>query len=263
MASEPPKADESAHASRPRIYDCIGVGYARLRQPDPRIARQIHAALGEAKTVLNVGAGTGSYEPRDRDVIALEPSKEMVAQRATGPVVRGVAESLPFRENQFDAALALLTVHHWVDARAGLRELTRVARRVVVFTFDPDWTGRFWLIREYVPAVIEFEDGRAPGIAMVADALGGARVEHVPVPHDCTDGFQAAYWRRPERYLDPRVRASISTFAQIPDAVLAPGLARLEADLASGAWADNHADLLRREEMDYGYRLLVAEERET
>ncbi len=258
MASSAPKTHATAHASHPRIYDRIGVGYASLRRPDPRIARRIHAALGDARHVLNVGAGTGSYEPTDRRLIALEPSREMIAQRGPGPVVRGVAEKLPFGDRQFDAALALLTVHHWLDPLAGLRELRRVARRVVVFTFDPTWTERFWFIREYVPAVIDFENGRALEIERVTAELGGARVEAVPIPHDCTDGFQAAYWRRPERYLDPRVRASISTFAQVPDEQVDPGVARLAADLDSGAWADRHADLLQLDEVDYGYRLVVA-----
>ncbi len=241
-------------------YETIGVGYTGRRVPDPRLAARIHDALDEARTVVNVGAGAASYEPTDRLVVAVEPSSVMLAQRPVGAAValRGVAEALPVAGDTFDAALAVLTVHHWADVDAGLAEMRRVARRQVVFGFDPDRQLDLWFTAEYVPASAAFESGRAPGVARVADVLGGARVEPVPIPHDCSDGFLGAYWRRPEAYLDPDVRASISSLAQLDPADVEPGVERLATDLASGAWRQRHADLLALDELDLGYRLIVA-----
>ena len=244
--------------SHPKIYDAIGHGYATQRRSDPRIARQIHEALGDAETIVNVGAGAGAYEPLGRRVVAVEPSREMIAQRGAGPALRGVGESLPFPNQSFDAALASLTIHHWRDPAAGLAELRRVAGRVVVFTFDPELQDRFWLFAEYIPAALDFEDDRAVPLSLVVESLGEGRVTPVPIPADCTDGFLASYWRRPERYLDPVVRQSISTFAQLPADVVEAGMSKLKADLESGAWEHRHADLLGKEEMDWGYRLVVA-----
>ena len=242
-------------------YDTIGRVYSRYRATDPNIAAQIHAALGDARTVLNVGAGTGSYEPADRMVVALEPSPVMIAQRAldAAPVVLGRAEMLPFPDGAFDAVLALLTVHHWEDVEAGLRELRRVAPRQVVLTWDPEGmtAESFWLTRDYLPEA----SGEDWGFAALPEILAGlpaARAVAVPIPHDCRDGFFRAYWRRPEAYLDPDVRASISALALVDDAVLAPGLARLRADLESGAWRERHADLLGADALDLGYRLVIA-----
>jgi SAM-dependent methyltransferase len=239
-------------------YDEIGRGYAEVRRPDPRIARQVERAIGVGASVVNVGAGTGSYEPAGT-VVAVEPSATMIAQRPPGaaPCIQAAAESLPFADGAFDVALAILTIHHWSDVAAGIAELRRVARRQVVLTFDPEFTASFWLARDYLPAAIALDRERVPAIETVRTALGGARLEPVLVPHDCTDGFFGAYWRRPERYLEPEVRAGISTCAMLGDA-LAPGLARLRADLASGAWRDRNADLLELDELDVGYRLLVA-----
>jgi SAM-dependent methyltransferase len=242
-------------------YDTIGRVYSRYRGTDPRIAAQIHAALGDARAVLNVGAGTGSYEPTDRIVIALEPSPVMIAQRAldAAPVVRGCAEMLPFPDDAFDVVLALLTVHHWDDVDAGLRELRRVAPRQIVLTWDPErmTAESFWLTRDYLPEA----SGEEWGFAALPEVLAGlpaARVEPVPIAHDCRDGFFRAYWRRPEAYLDPDVRASISALALLDDAALAPGLARLRSDLESGAWRERYADLLDVDALDLGYRLVVA-----
>ena len=243
-------------------YDRIGRLYRRHRRPDPRIASRIDRALGDARTVVNVGAGTGSYEPGDRRLVAVEPSAVMVAQRApeTAPVVRGVAEALPFADDQFDAALAVLTVHHWRDQAAGLAELRRVSRRQVVLCFDPAVNRAHWLVTDYLPELGDIEDERAPAPGRVAGMLGGrARIEVVPVPADCTDGFQNAYWRRPEAYLDADVRACTSTLAVLDRAVLDRGLQRLTDDLDSGAWHARHADLLDLDEFDGGYRLVVAE----
>lgn len=243
-------------------YDTLGTTYARTRRPDPRIAAQIHAALGNVTDVINVGAGTGSYEPA-RTVLAVEPSKVMLAQRPPGsaPAVEAVAERLPLRDGAADAVMALLTVHHWTDQAAGIAELLRVARRrVVVLTWDQSvFRERFWLVKEYLPEAAAFDDTRAVPTERLAELLGGARQEPVPVPHDCTDGFAAAYWRRPHAYLDPRVRAGISLLTQPGETALAPGLARLADDLAAGRWHTRHAELLTRDTFDVGYRLLVAD----
>ena len=239
-------------------YDTIGIDYARLRQPDPRIAARIEAALGNARTVLNVGAGTGSYEPADRAVTALEPSAEMIRQRPAGaaPAVRGVAEALPFPDQSFDAAMAVLTVHHWTDQRRGLGELRRVSRGpIVILTYDPAFRG-FWLADDYLPALTALDEVKMPPLGIYGEVLGKVRIEPVPIPHDCRDGFLCAYWRRPAAYLDPRLRAAMSSFNLIGD--VSEPIALLEADLASGAWQARHGHLLEREELDLGYRLVVA-----
>ncbi|GAA3997407.1 class I SAM-dependent methyltransferase [Streptomyces plumbiresistens] len=244
------------------IYDTLGASYGRTRQPDPRIAAQLHAALADAADVVNVGAGTGSYEP-PRTVLAVEPSHVMLAQRPprSAPAVRAVAERLPLCDNAADAVMALLTIHHWTDLAAGIAELRRVARRrVVVLTWDQRiFRERFWLVRDYLPRAAAFDDTRAVPIDRLAALLGGARQETVPVPHDCTDGFGAAYWRRPRAYLDPQVRAGISMLAQTGEDALAPGLAALADDLATGRWHERHAELLALDAIDVGYRLLVAD----
>ena len=241
-------------------YDAIGRGYRDHRRPDPRIMAMITTALGDAAKVVNVGAGTGSYEPLDRHVVAVEPSPTMFRQRPPGaaPVIRATAEHLPFPDGSFDAALALLTIHHWADWRLGLDELRRVADRCVIFTFDRRLHDRFWLIDEYVPAAAATAGIQgAPAIDEIAAHLGGARVVVIPVHHDCTDGFGWAYWRRPERYLDPGATRAISLLAQLPAAERDAGLARLADDLATGRWHDRHRDLMALDAVDGGYRLVV------
>jgi SAM-dependent methyltransferase len=237
------------------LYDRIGTTYTATRQADPRIAAAIDRALGDARTVVNVGAGAGAYEPSGREVTAVEPSEAMIAQRPVGAaaVVRGVAEALPFGDASFDAAMAVLSDHHWSDRAAGLRELRRVGRRTVVFTWDRAAVQDSWLVRDYLPG---FGRIAAAGMAIedIAAHLGGARIDVVPVPHDCTDGFLHAYWRRPEAYLDPAVRANVSVFSQL-DA--SEGIERLEADLRSGVWHERNGHLLGLDELDLGYRLLV------
>ncbi|MEW2134882.1 methyltransferase domain-containing protein [Streptomyces sp. NPDC005435] len=211
--------------------------------------------------MINVGAGAGSYEPAET-VLAVEPSAVMIAQRPAGAAraLEASAESIPLADDSADAVMAVLTVHHWSDLEAGIGELRRIARqRIVVFTFDHDVSRGFWLLDEYLPEAAAFDDTRAVAVDRLVTLLGGARVEPVPVPHDCTDGFLAAFWRRPEAYLDPRVRAGISMFAQLSDDVIQPGLARLSDDLSSGRWHQRHAGLLDREALDVGYRLLVAD----
>jgi SAM-dependent methyltransferase len=242
-------------------YDTIGATYGSTRRPDPRIAVQIHTALGDAATVVNVGAGTGSYEP-PQTVLAVEPSSVMIAQRPAGsaPAMQASAESIPLADDSADAVMALLTVHHWTDLEAGIGELRRIARRrVVIFSWDQSVARGFWLLDEYLPEAAAFDDTRAVAVDRLIALLGGARIETVPIPHDCTDGFGAAFWRRPEAYLDPVVRAGMSMLAQTGEEVLRPGLARLSDDLSSGRWHERHADLLDRETLDVGYRLLVAD----
>jgi SAM-dependent methyltransferase len=236
------------------LYDRIGVGYARKRQPDPRIAARIEAALGDAQTIVNVGAGAGSYEPVGRRITAVEPSSEMIRQR-TAPAARIVqagAEALPFADGAFDAAMAVLTVHHWADQRAGLAEMRRVATGpVVILTYDPAFRD-FWLL-DYFPALAALDDAIMPPLSLYAEMLGPVVITPVLIPQDCTDGFMAANWKHPEAYLDPEVRAAISSFHRIGD--LSEGLGRLKADLDSGAWAARYA--VDAEARDCGYRLVV------
>jgi SAM-dependent methyltransferase len=240
-------------------YDTIGLGYTAFRQPDPHIADQIWAAVGAAERIVNVGAGTGSYERADRHIVSVEPSSVMIEQRGASapPVVQAGAEHLPFPDRSFQVALALLTVHHWNNLAQGLAELKRVSQRQIVFTFDQAAHDRLWLFRDYVPAAVGL-DHQAP-LASVVELLGATRVAVIPVPADCTDGFGSAYWRRPERYLDPAVRASISVLARLHPSEVDPGLRQLERDLADGSWHERHADLLARETLDCGLRLVIAE----
>ena len=239
-------------------YDTIGVNYAQLRRPDPRIAAPIHAALGEARTVLNVGAGAGSYEPEDRAVTALEPSAEMIAQRpaSTATVIQGSAEDLPFEDDAFDAAMAVLTVHHWTDKPKGMAEMRRVTRGpIVILTYDPAFRD-LWLF-DYFPELSALDEGQMSPMDAYAGWFGSAEISQVPIPHDCTDGFLAAYWRRPAAYLDPRVRGAMSSFWKIGD--VTPGLDRLRSDLESGAWDRRYGDVLDLDYRDCGYRLIVAQ----
>jgi SAM-dependent methyltransferase len=242
-------------------YEVIGRTYTRTRQEDPRIATTVHAAFGSARSVLNVGAGAGSYEPRDRVVVALDPSPRMLQQRPperSRRVVQGVAEALPFPGGAFDAALAVLTVHHWADPEAGLREMQRVARRQVVFFFEPLWTHRFWAL-DYFPEALDLPSEQSPpGEELLRRVLDVSSVSKVLVPRDCTDGFGVAYWARPAAYADPEVQAGMSWLALLPPAVRERGAARLRADLASGAWEERHGHLLRQSTYDGGYRLAIA-----
>lgn len=240
----------------------LGGGYATQRRPDPRIAGLIRDALGDVGRVVNVGAGAGSYEPDELDVVAVEPSAVMRAQRPPGAAacLDARAEELPFADREFDAAMAVLTVHHWDNWRAGCAELRRVARRRVVLTWDPSVTAQFWLVADYMPDLLDTDRRRFP--ATLEDqvaALGASRVETVPVPHDCTDGFLGAHWRAPQSYLDPAVRQGMSVFAKTPADHVERGLAHLAHDLRTGGWSDRHQDLLALTELDVGYRLLIAE----
>jgi len=245
----------------PQLYDTIGSTYTVTRRTEPRIAAQIWAALGDARTVLNVGAGTGSYEPPGRDVTAVEPSAVMRAQRpaSAAPCVAAAAESLPFEDQSFDAAMAFATIHHWQDPIAGLLEMRRVARRVVVFTHDSSdtgWRRRFWLTRDYLPEIADLLVGR-PSLTEQASAIG-ARMEPVLIPWDCADGFFEAYWRRPGAYLDDHVRRGISVWARVGPDAEQRAVRSLRDDLASGRWAERNRELVDLEAAELGLRLLIA-----
>ncbi|SEM43473.1 class I SAM-dependent methyltransferase [Nonomuraea pusilla] len=243
------------------LYDTIGAHYTATRRTEPRIAARILAALGDARTVLNVGAGTGSYEPPDRQVLAVEPSALMRSQRPAdaAPCLIGSAESLPFDDRSFDAAMAVSSVHHWQDPIAGLREMRRVARRVVVFTHDTSdagWLHRFWLTRDYLPEAVDLVAGR-PSVNELARAIG-AGIEPVLVPWDCADGFFEAHWRRPEAYLEENVRRGVSVWARVGPEAERRAVRGLREDLASGRWAERNRDLVDLDAAELGLRLLIA-----
>ena len=241
-------------------YSRHGSGYAQRRRTDPSIAALIHAALGSARTVVNVGAGAGSYEPSGRQVVAVEPSEAMVAQRPTGgsPVLRGVAAALPFPDGRFDASMATVTVHQWPDLRAGITEMRRVTTGpVVVLTFDGDALASFWL-SEYSPELYAAEASRMPPIASLVEALGpGTTVHPVPVPADCPDGFTEAFYGRPEAFLDPAVRASQSAWSFVPDAARDRAVATLADDLSTGRWDERFGYLRTEPEYVGSLRLVV------
>jgi SAM-dependent methyltransferase len=248
------------------LYDRIGQGYSATRQTDPRLADLIWEALGDAETVLNVGAGSGAYEPRDRSVRAVEPSAVMIAQRPAGaaPAVQASAEALPFPDSSFDAVMAVLSDHHWRDRRQGFRELRRVARqRVVLFNADPAETELFWLTAEYLPGFFDL----IPARYRLAGAwqnelqrfLGSVTLIAAPIPHDCADGFYGAFWRRPAAYLDASIRAGISVFAALDPGDVSHAVNDLGADLRSGLWNDRHRDLRDRSELHLGYYVAIAE----
>jgi DNA-binding transcriptional MerR regulator len=243
-----------------RLYDAIGGAYPATRRTEPRIAAQVWEALGDARTVLNVGAGTGSYEPPDRDVIAVEPSAVMRALRPAdaAPCVAAAAESLPFDDQSFDAAMAFSTVHHWQDPVAGLREMRRVARRVVVFTYDAGEFARrrrFWLTRDYLPETAGLVG--VDWLPRLAGAIGG-RAEPVLIPWDCADGFFEAYWRRPEAYLEEHVRRACSVWTRVGPEAEQRAVRSLRADLDSGRWAERNRELAGLDAAELGLRLLVA-----
>jgi SAM-dependent methyltransferase len=252
------------HASRMSDrYEAIGQGYTATRREDPRIAQRLHEALGDARTVVNVGAGAGSYEPADRDVIAIEPSDVMAAQRPPDrvPAIRAAADDLPLRDRSVDAAMAVLTVHHWDAAQErGVRELRRVARdRVVILTYDPGVSARMWLMADYLPEVAQLDARTFPPLGALAAWLGDdVTVEPIPVHRDTPDWMLGSFWPHPERALDERARANTSGFARMPADVVERALAALRRDLADGTWDERHGHLRELDEHDVGLRLVVA-----
>ena len=241
-------------------YGRLGDGYARLRRPDPSIAALIHHALGSARTVLNVGAGAGSYEPGDRAVIAVEPAESMIAQRTgRSPAVRAVAGALPLADGAVDASMAAVTVHQWPDPVAGVLEMRRVtAGPVVILTFDPVELDRLW-IAAYAPELVEVEARRYPAVATLAGALGpGTGVQAVPIPIDCPDGFTEAFYGRPEAFLDPQVRRAQSAWSFLDRDVEERAVAALAADLASGLWDERHGHLRTQARFEGAVRLIVS-----
>jgi SAM-dependent methyltransferase len=244
------------------LYDEIGRGYASIRVEDPRLAKPIWDALGDTRTVVNVGAGAGSYEPRDREVVAVEPSAVMVAQRPAGaaPAVLAAAERLPFPDDSFDAAMAIITLHHWDDVDAGLRELRRVAtRRVVIVTYDPALEGDLWIARDYIREHVIHTFSSLPPISRILETFPEAQVRPLLIPNDCSDRMFATLWARPEEYLDPDVRAATSVWQRLPADVVTRAMEALRRDLASGEWDRRYGHLRTAPEYDAGLRLLTAE----
>ena len=247
--------------SAAEIYDQIGSDYASQRRPDPSWIARIHRRLEGHQTLVNVGAGAGSYEPAFMSVVGVEPSHTMIRQRAlsAAPAVCGVAEQIPFKDGAFDVALAVLTVHHWTNPAAGLAEMRRVSRKQIVVTWDPDVFARqFWLVRDYLPEAPDRER-RLATLATVSAHLGPATTESLPVPADCTDGFFGAYWRRPHAYLDSSVRGAISGLALLDRDIVSAAMEHLKFDLTNGRWLARYSELIELQEIDLGYRLLFAE----
>jgi hypothetical protein len=242
-------------------YGRHGQCYARIRRTDPRIASWVHRALGDARTVLNVGAGAGSYEPEDRYVLAIEPSETMRAQRPGHlvPAVRGVAEQLPLDDQSVDASMALITVHQWREFDQGLRELCRVTRGpIVVLTFDGDALDRYWL-EDYAPELMAVERRRYPSMEAIAKGLGGSpEVQTIPIPIDCVDGFTEAYYARPESFLDPAVRQSQSAWSFVQENVQSQIVNRLNEDLKSGTWDRKLGEWRTRPVFEGSLRLIVS-----
>lgn len=242
------------------LYDRVGYGYATQRRPDPRIFSQIRQLLLGMSSLLNVGAGSGSYEPEDLAVTAVEPSLQMILQRHNRfNVVQARAEALSFSDKSFDAAMAILTIHHWDDWKKGLEECVRVARRcVVILTWDPASDG-FWLMQDYFPELLDLDRSIFPEMDDIRNVLGQLAIQTVPIPADCIDGFLGAYWHRPYSYLDAGIRSGISSFSCIKE--VEPRLEDLRKDLASGAWEQKNQQLLKVDVLDIGYRLVMAEVR--
>jgi SAM-dependent methyltransferase len=244
------------------LYDEIGRGYATVRVEDPRLAMPIWDALGDARTVVNVGAGAGSYEPRDREVVAVEPSAVMIAQRPAraAPAVLAAAEHLPFPEDSFDAAMAIITLHHWDDVDAGLREMRRVARRrTVIVTFDPALEADLWMARDYIREHVIHTFSSLPPISRILETFPDAEVRPLLIPNDCSDHMFATLWARPEAYLDPHIRAATSVWQRLPGDVLTRAIDDLRQDLASGAWDKRYGHLRTTPEYDAGLRLITSE----
>lgn len=243
-------------------YDHIGLSYSEVRRADPRFEAAIRRALGDAKRVLNIGAGAGSYEPSDREVIAVEPSPVMIAQRPAdaAAAIQGTAESLPLEDKSVDATMGVFTMQHWDNVDRGLAEVLRVTReRIVFLTLDVDVTAEMWLCRDYLPEIVEHDRNTFPSIAHLQEVLPGLQAHTVLVPSDCTDGFCVALWSRPEAHLDPAVRRASSIWHLLPPSVVDSGLHRLRRDLESGEWDRRYGQLRTQAAFDVGVRLIKAD----
>jgi SAM-dependent methyltransferase len=243
-------------------YDRLGISYSDIRRADPRFEAAIWKALGDARSVLNIGAGTGSYEPTDREVIAVEPSLVMIAQRPpdAAQAIQGVAESIPLEDKSVDATMGIFTMQHWDDIDRGLSEVLRVTRKRIAFlTLDLDVTAQMWLCRDYLPEIVEHDRKAFPTISHLQAVLPNVQVEAISVPADCTDGFLIALWNRPEAHLDPNVRRSSSTWHRLPSAVVERGVNQLRQDLDTGEWDRRYGHLRTLRALDVGLRLVTAE----
>lgn len=239
------------------LYDGIGKEYRAYRLPDNRITAILSRELADARVIVNIGAGAGSYEPHDKTVVAVEPSRVMIDQRRRhkAAIVCARAEALPFRQDTFDCAMAILTIHHWSDIERGLFEAVRVSKGKLVLLTWIGFVSHFWLL-DYLPQIKPIDESMFPSIGQLSSWIGPVRSVVVPIPHDCTDGFLCAYWRRPEAYLDEGVRSAISTFSRVRD--IREGLGRLKDDISTGRWHEKYGNLVEKGEIDCGYRLVVS-----
>jgi hypothetical protein len=239
------------------LYDSIGKHYRTYRLPDNRIAAVVSRELTDAHKIVNIGAGVGSYEPHDKEVTAVEPSWVMIDQRRRykAAIVGARAEALPFRQDTFDCAMAILTIHHWSDIERGLFEPLRVSKGKIILLTWIGFISHFWLL-DYLPQIKPVDESMFPSIEQLSSWIGPVRSVVVPIPHDCTDGFLCAYWRRPEAYLDEGVRSAISTFSRVRN--VEEGLARLKDDISTGLWHERYGYLLEKNEIDFGYRIVVS-----
>jgi SAM-dependent methyltransferase len=245
------------------IYDEIGINYSVTRCTDPEIAKQLYSELDAAIRIVNIGAGTGSYEPENMQLVAVEPSAEMISQRKTGsyPVEKAFAEKLPFENSSFSHAMTVLSMHHWENRPLAFSEINRVAtEKFVAITWDPE-SEPFWLTRDYFPEIYEMDKRIFPGLEELNDHFDEVQVNPLKIPGDCKDGLFAAFWKRPEAYLSSRVRQSTSPFSKVKN--LSEGLHRLEEDLASGLWAKNNHAILDSSSLDVGYRVISARVKNT
>jgi SAM-dependent methyltransferase len=240
------------------IYDDIGINYSVRRCTDPKIANQLYLELEGAARIVNIGAGTGSYEPENVDLVAVEPSSEMISQRKTDShrVEQAFAEKLPFENNSFSHAMTVLSMHHWENRALAFSEINRVAtQKFVAITWDPT-SDPFWLTRDYFPEIYEMDKGIFPGLEEFDEHFDEVKINTLMIPGDCQDGLLAAFWKRPKAYLDSKVRQSTSPFAKVKN--LAKCLQKLKDDLASGAWAKKNHALLNSSSLDVGYRIISA-----
>ena len=240
------------------IYDNIGRNYSVTRCTDPKVAAQLYPELEGATRIINIGAGTGSYEPEDAPLVAVEPSAKMIAQRKAGShrVEQAFAEKLPFEDNSFSHAMTILSMHHWGDRSQAFSEINRVATdKLVAITWDPT-SEPFWLTRDYFPEIYETDKRIFPDLDELKDHFDDVVMRPLLIPSDCEDGFFAAFWKRPDAYLDPNVRQATSPFSKVER--LEEGLQKLADDLASGAWAKQNAAILALASLDVGYRLITA-----